>query len=163
MGTPEPSQAPAGGGRARLIFAAGLAALLAVAAIVLVSQSGGSKHTFSAAPERCLDGWNEDATAPSQLGVHQYDAHGYNYVQVLTLSSDGSAPVPESEPTAVCGILFASPNLDAEVSAAGLVQLPGGWQPLSRLQETSRLAEYQAQAQEDYNARLQQDGMIEPL
>jgi hypothetical protein len=163
MEAPEPIQGPAAGGRARLIFAAGLAGLLAVAAIVLVSQSGGSEHTFTAAPQRCLDGWNEDPSAPSQLGVHQYDAHGYNYVQVLTLSSDGSAPVSESEPTAVCTVLFASPTLDAEASAAALVQLQGGWQPLSRLQQTSRLAEYQAQAQEDYNARLQQDGTIEPL
>jgi hypothetical protein len=163
MGTSEPAQDPAGGGRARLVFAAGLAGLLAVTAIVLLSQSGDSKHTFSAAPERCLDGWNDDPSAPANLGVHQYDAHGYNYVQVLTLSSDGSAPVPESEPAAVCAVLFASPTLDAEAAAAALVQLQGGWQPLTRLQGTSRLADYQSQAQEDYNARLQSDGTIDPL
>ena len=149
--------------RSRLIFAGALAGLLVVAAIVLLSQSGGTEHTFSAAPERCLDSWNDDPSAPTKLGVHQYDAHGYNHVEVLTLSSDGSAAVPESESTAVCAVLFASPSLDAEAAAAALVKLQGGWQPLSRLQQTSRLAEYQAQAQEDYNAQLQSDGTIDPL
>jgi hypothetical protein len=149
--------------RSRLIFAGGLAGLLAIAAIVLISSSGGSEHTFTAAPQRCLDGWNDDPSAPAQLGVHQYDAHGYNYVEVLTLSPDGSSPVPESDPAAVCAVLFASPTLDAEASAAALVQVGGGWQPLSRLQQTSRLSEYQSQAQEDYNAELQSDGTIEPL
>jgi hypothetical protein len=71
--------------------------------------------------------------------------------------------VPENEPTAVCAVLFASPTLDAEASAAALVQVERSWQPLSRLQQSSRLAEYQAQAQEDYNAELQSDGTIEPL
>ena len=149
--------------RSRLIFAGALAGLLVVAAIVLLSQSGGTEHTFTAAPQRCLDSWNDDPSAPTKLGIHQYDVHGYNYIEVLTLSSDGSAPVSESEPTAVCAVLFASPTLDAEASAAALVELQGGWQPLSRLQRTSRLAEYQAQAQADYNAKLQDDGTIEPL
>jgi len=149
--------------RSRLIFAGGLAALLVVAAVVLLASSGEEEHTFAAAPQRCLDGWNDDPSAPTNLGVHQYDAHGYNYVEVLTLSSDGSSPVPESEPTAVCSVLFASPSLDAEAAAAALVQLKGAWQPLSTLQQTTRLAEYQAQAQEDYNARLQADGTIDPL
>lgn len=152
-----------GSNRSRLIFAGGLAVLLVVAAIVLIASPGESEHTFTAAPQRCLDGWNDDPSAPANLGVHQYDAHGYNYVEVLTLSSDGSSPVPESEPTAVCAVLFASPTLDAEAAAAALVQLQGGWQPLSRLQQTSRLAEYQSQAQEDYNAQLQSNGTIEPL
>ena len=158
----EPSQqAPS---RGRLAFASVLAAGLVIAiAVVLLASSGESKHTFTAAPERCLEGWNDDPSAPAKLGVHQYDAHGYNYVEVLTLSSDGSAPVSESDPTAVCTILFASPTLDAEASAAALVQVRGSWQPLSRLQQSSRLAEYQAQAQTDYNAELQSDGTIEPL
>jgi hypothetical protein len=158
------TQRPAGGDRSRLIFAGALAGLLAVAAIVLVSQSGGQKHDFVAAPDRCLDAWNDDPKdAPSQLGVHQYNAHGYNFVEVLTLSSDGSAPTAESEPTAICAVLFASTNLDPELAAAALIKLPAGWQPLSTLQQTARLADYQAQAQEDYNAELQQDGTIEPL
>src|SRR5687767_10697455 len=127
MGAPEPSQAAVGEGRARLLFAAGLGGLLAIAVIVLVVLSGGGEdHKFTAAPSRCLDGWNEDETAPSKLGIHQYDAHGYNYVQVLTLSSDGSAPVPESEPTAVCAVLFASNTLDPEAVAAALIRLPAG-------------------------------------
>jgi hypothetical protein len=159
----EPERSPQGGGRARLVFAAVLAGLLIVAAIVLVSQSGGVEHEFVAAPDSCLDGWNEDPSAPSKLGIHQYDAHGYNYVQVLTLSSDGSAPAAESEPTAFCAVLFARTTLDAEASAAALVKLPAGWQPLSALQPSQRLAEYQAQAQEEYNAELQEDGTIEPL
>ena len=149
--------------RSRLIFAGALAGLLVIAAIVLLASSKEEKHTFEAAPQRCLDGWNDDPSAPTNLGVHQYDAHGYNYVEVLTLSSDGSAPAPESEPSAVCAVLFASPTLDAEAAAAALVQIKGGWQPLAGLQQTARLAEYQSQAQEDYNARLQSDGTIEPL
>jgi hypothetical protein len=160
MNQPEGAPAP---DRSRLFFAAGLAGLLAIAAIVLIAQSGSPEHKFTAAPQRCLDGWNDDPAAPANLGVHQYDAHGYNYVQVLTLSPDGSTPTPESEPTSLCAVLFAAPRLDAEAAAAALIKLPRGWQPLTILQQTDRLAEYQTQAQREYNAELQEDGTIDPL
>ena len=65
-------ESPEGGtDRSRLIFAGALAGLLVAAAIVLLSQSGGTEHTFTAAPERCLDSWNDDHSAPTKLGVHQ--------------------------------------------------------------------------------------------
>jgi hypothetical protein len=151
-----------GGGRARLLFAGGLAGLLAIGAIVLIASSGSAKHEFTAAPEQCIDGWNDDSEAVT-LGTHQYDVHGYNRVQVTTLRGNGSAPAPESDPKAICAVLFASPALDAEIAAAVSVQLPEGWRGLDVLQPPERLGEYQAQAQEEYNAELQQDGSIEPL
>jgi hypothetical protein len=155
-------QAEPGGNRARLVFAGVLAAALVVAAIVLIAGSGSPEHEFTAAPERCLDGWNDDSAAVT-LGTHQYDVHGYNRVQVVTLSSDGSAPASDSEPGSICAVLFASPALDAEIAAAVSVQLPEGWRGLDTLQPADRLADYQAQAQREYNAELQQDGTIEPL
>jgi hypothetical protein len=155
-------QTDPGGGRARLIFAGVLAAALVVAAIVLIAGSGTPEHEFTAAPERCLDGWNDDTEAVT-LGTHQYDVHGYNRVEVTTLKSDGSAPAPDSDPKSICAVLFASPALDAEVAAAVSVQLPAGWRGLDTLQPPGRLGEYQARAQEEYNAELQEDGTIESL
>jgi hypothetical protein len=147
--------------RARLVFASVLAGGLVVAvAVVLLSSVGGSEHEFSPAPTGCLDGWNGDEAALT-LGRHQYDAHGYNRVQVLTVSEDGAGPA--SGRGAICAVVFASGTLDAEPSAAAFVQLPRGWTPLSRLQPTERLASYQSEALSGYNAEIGEDGRISSL
>jgi hypothetical protein len=153
-----PSETPS---RARLVFASVLAAGLVVAvAVVVISSLGGDEHEFDPAPAACLDGWNGDQAALT-LGRHQYDAHGYNRVQVLTVSADGAGPA--SGPSAICAVVFASNTLDAEPSAAAFVQLSGRWGPLSRMQPTERLAEYQSEALTGYNAEILVDGRIEPL
>lgn len=133
-----------------------------VAAIVLLNQSPGDEHEFVAPPQRCLDEWNDDEAAVT-LGKHQYDAHSYNRVQVLTLTKDGSTEAPETDPSSLCAVLFASPALDPEVSAAVSVNLPTGWGGLDILQPSDRLAELQRQAQSEYNGELDEDGVIESL
>lgn len=160
---PGSENAPEPISRVRLVAALGLALLLAViVAAVLILAGSSEKHSFEPAPERCVDGWNDDPAAVS-LGLHQYSGHGYYNVQVITLSGDGSRAVPENTPGALCAIAFAASTLDAEVAAAALVQLPKGWSPLSDLQPSERLAELQATAGSDYNATLRDDGTIEAL
>jgi hypothetical protein len=139
------------------VLAAGL--VVAVAAVV-ISSLDGDEHEFDPAPTACLDGWNGDEAALT-LGRHQYDAHGYNRVQVLTVSADGARPT--SGPSTVCAVVFASNTLDAEPSAAAFVQLSSRWSPLSRLQPTERLAAYQSEALTGYNAEILVDGRIEAL
>ncbi|MGH2957001.1 MAG: hypothetical protein ACRDL6_08420 [Solirubrobacterales bacterium] len=133
--------------------------MIAVAVVVL-SSLGGEEHEFSPAPTACLDGWNGDERALA-LGRHQYDAHGYNRVQVHTLSPDGAGPA--SGPSAICAVVFPSGALDPEPSAAAFVQLSGRWSPLIRLQPTERLAAYQSEAVSGYNAEIGEDGRITPL
>jgi hypothetical protein len=146
----------------RLLLAGFLALALTVGVAIVVLTTEEAEHEFTPAPESCIDGWNRDPEAPSTLGVHQYDAHGYNRVQVLTLSRDGSAPVAPGNPGAVCAVLFASNTLDPEAAAAAFVRR-SEWTPLSTLQPTDELAKYQAQAQREYNAELQSDGTIDSL
>jgi hypothetical protein len=154
--TPQPAPS-----RGRLVFASVLAAgLVGAVAVVLISSLGGAEHEFSPAPRTCLDGWNEDQAA-LPLGQHQYEVHGYNRVQVLTVSADGASPA--SGPDATCAVVFASGTLDAEPSAAAFVRLSGRWSPLSRLQPTERLADYQSDALTGYNAEIREDGRIEAL
>jgi hypothetical protein len=143
------------------VFASILAVGLVIAvAVFALSSVDGARHEFSPAPPACLDGWNGDQAAVT-LGQHQYDAHGYNRVQVLTVSPDGAAPA--SDPAAICAVVFASGTLDAEPSAAAFVQRPSGWTPLSTVQPSERLADYQREAQSGYNAEVGPEGRIEPL
>jgi hypothetical protein len=87
--------------------------------------------------------------------------HGYNRVQVLTVSADGGAPA--DGPDAICAVVFASGTLDPEASAAAFVQTSGAWTPLSTLQPNERLASYQSEALSGYNAEVGEDGRIESL
>jgi hypothetical protein len=161
----EPQSPPPGDARARLLFAGGTLAVLAivVAAVLVLSSGGGDDHEFTAAPQDCVDAWNEDVSAQS-LGRHQFDFHHYSEVQVLTLDGKTKDEAPEGSPGALCAVAFASSSLDAELAAAALIRRSGTWYALSDLEtDPNRLAELQSNAKSAYNAELTEDGKIEPL
>jgi hypothetical protein len=149
----------------RLRLATALAAavvLAAVAGVILLLGGEGQKHSFEPAPDTCVTAWNEDPAAVS-LGRHQFSGHGYGKVQVLGLAPE-SIDVPKPVPTGdSCAVVFASDSLDVELGAAASVRLRGNWQPLNVFVAADRLAALQAQAEADYNAELDGDGIIDPL
>jgi hypothetical protein len=156
------------GSRARLVFAGTLAVVLGAAvAGVLILGGGDEGRSFAAAPERCVQEWNGDPEAVS-LGRHQADAppsgHGYLRVQVTTLDPVGGDELEETDPGAVCALIFASPTLSPEAASAVLVRVDEVWQPLGGLEpQLDLLAALQQEAQTAYNARLEADGTILPL
>jgi hypothetical protein len=146
-------------------MAVALAAAVVLAAIVgVVVALGGSggEHRFTEPPQRCLKAWNDDPAAV-RLGRHQYTAHLYANVEVLTLSSDYAEPVSAEEPGAACAVIFAAEGLDPEVSAAASVHVAGIWESLSLYREPEELASLQSEAQGAYNAHLGADGIISSL
>ena len=163
------SAGPGGSGsRARLVFAGGLAAVLAIVIATMLILGAGDEddREFAAAPERCIDQWNGDPDAIS-LGQHQADAppsgHGYLHVQVTALSPDGARELPADDPGSMCALIFAAPALSEEPGSAVQVWMNGGWHTLFGVQPEERLAELQVEAQSAYNARLEPDGTITPL
>ena len=149
----------------RLRLATALAAgvvLVGIVVTVLLLSGSGAEHTYETAPQRCLNSWNGSQGA-TRLGQHQFIAHQYEDVQVLTLSADYAETVSEDEPDAVCAVVFASASLDAELSAAAAVRVDGIWESLSRYRQPEDLATLQSEAQRGYNGALQEDGTIVPL
>ena len=150
-------------GRGRLLFAGVLAAALLVAlVIVVVLGDSEEEREFSAAPPQCIDDWNDDEAAIA-FGRHQSGSHGYYEVQVLTLSSDGSAEVSPAAEGANCAVVFAATALDPEPVSAAQIQKRGAWIPLLQLAEPDRLADLQLEAQSAYNAQIGPDGRITAL
>jgi hypothetical protein len=156
------------GSVARLVFAGGLAAILAivVAATLILGTGDEGGREFAAAPNRCIDQWNSDPDAVS-LGQHQFDApptgHGYLDVQVTTLSADGAREVAADDPGSICALVFAAPALDPEVGSAVQVWMNRGWHTLFGVQSEDRIAAMQIEAQSAYNAQLGPDGTITAL
>jgi hypothetical protein len=150
--------------QSRVLFVAGLAAVLAALIVAVVALSGGEDRSFAEAPPDCVSAWNDNVAAVT-LGRHQSSIHGYIDVEVLMLRADGSIPAAaESGPgPAHCAVVFAAGTLDPEVSAAAQVQLSGSWRALSDSASTERLAELQARASSAHNAQITPEGTVEPL
>jgi hypothetical protein len=154
--------APSEGSRARLIFAAGAAALLVAAVAVVAIGSSGSSSTDTdvpAAPAECVRAWNDDPVALN-AGRHNSVSHAYLEVQVTRLAADGSEPADPED--GLCAAVFARTTLDPEPVAAAMVRARGEWVPLSSQEGVSpeRLAELQADAFDLANANLEADGAI---
>jgi hypothetical protein len=154
--------APSEGSRARLIFAAGAAAILAAAVAVVAIGSSGSSSTdtdIPAAPAECVRDWNEDPVALN-TGRHNSVSHAYLEVRVTRLEADGSEPAAPED--GLCAVVFARTSLDPEPVAAAMLRRRGEWVPLSSQEGVSseRLAALQADAFDLANADLQADGTI---
>lgn len=158
-GARPPSPSP----RARLIYACTAFLALGVLVAGVLALSGGSEGAGAAeAPGECLERWNSDRSARS-FGRHNALAHGYSHAQVLTLTSDGSAPISAGDPDASCAVIFASTSLDPERVVAGQIYLQARWQPLNGLLDVERLAALQSEAVAAANTALTQTGELEPL
>ncbi len=150
--------------QSRVLFVAGLAAVLAALIVAVVALSGGEDRSFAEAPPDCVSAWNDNVAAVT-LGRHQSSIHGYIDVEVLMLRADGSIPAEaESGPgPAHCAVVFAAGTLDPEVSAAAQIRRAGSWRALSDGASTERLTELQARASSEHNGQITPEGIIDPL
>lgn len=148
--------------RARALIAIGALVALVVLVVVVLLGSGEGEREFAAAPDECVERWNqsEDALA---TGRHNSGSHGYFQVQVAYATEDGSAVSPDPVEDGGCIVIFAASQLDPEPVAAAEINAGRSWAPLSATAETSRLAELQSQALGEHNAELGQDGAVTAL
>ena len=147
----------------RLAFAGGLALVMAVLIVVLLSVSG-SKSTSASPPDpECLANWNNDVGAV-YVGQHLATAHRYSRVEVLRLADDGGELGPGQ--TGRCAVAFAAPGLDPEPQAAAQIYDKGRvWRAVSSLPAGTpeRRAALQREASEKANATISADGKLAPL
>ena len=65
---------------------------------------------------------NEDDEAMVAFGLHQFNGHGYERVEVLRVTQDGK---PTDSESGICAVVFAARNLDPEPGARAQVQVDG--------------------------------------
>ena len=135
-----------------------LTAGLAVAVLVVVLAGGGGASEGGDADARCLDAWNGDQTAVG-YGVHQFNGHGYDRVQVLRVDDTGA---PTESEDGLCAVVFAAGQLDPEPGARAQVQLDGAWTGFEELSNADNrtIGELQSDAVAEANASLTTDGRL---
>jgi hypothetical protein len=146
-------------GRGRRNAAIALAFALAAAAIAGCGGSG--QGSAKPAPDRCVDGWNEDSTALS-FGRHVYNTHESHRAEVALLEAEGGNPnVPAGR---ICAVVFAVPESDIEYGAVGLVVTDLGWASMQELarDDQATLDRIQGEASSATNATLFPDGQLDP-
>jgi hypothetical protein len=149
--------------RGRLAFAAVAAAVL-VGVVVAVAVSGSSGDDAPA--DECLSEWNDDPVALSD-GVHAYEAHGYRATLLTRVDPQGDV-VDEAEfegppsPEQRCAVVFASPQVDAELDFGVRVHDDGRWAGLSLVDRipTDRIEGMQRDATATANVTLLPDGRL---
>ena len=148
--------------RGRALIAIGALAALGILIAVVLLATSESEHELAAAPQECLDRWNNDEQAVA-TGVHNAVSHGYTRVQVAYSSADAKKLSEERIPGGGCAIVFAASQLDPEPIAAAKIYLEGAWVPLSTVADPARLSELQSEAVSAASAALTQDGRVSPL
>jgi hypothetical protein len=149
--------------RGRLLLAGGLAGTLLLVSAAVLLLGGDDEREFEPASAECIAAWNDQPRAVS-LGRHQLVDHGYYYVEVTTLSTDGSAELAAGDPAGACAMVFAASTFARErASVAMLHKGAAGWIPLTRFQPPDRLEALQDEAQSTYNGHLEDDGTISAL
>lgn len=145
--------------RTRLIVAGVLAAALVGAIAAVVLSRGEDGIEVEPAEAECVSAWNADDSI-IRLGVHQFNGHGYDRVQVLRLAANGEKPTPPEQ--GECAVVFAAAGLDPELGAAAQILEGGRWHALSDSPdlEPSRLRDLQSTAVGGANARLEDDGTL---
>lgn len=151
-----------GTSRTRALIAIGALTAFGVLITVIVLAGGSDEREAAAAPEECLNSWNDDRDAVS-TGVHNFGSHGYASVQAAYASEDGSEVAASPVEGGGCVVVFAAQALDPEPAAAAEINLSGEWVPLSQSADAETLAQLQAGAVADANARLSDDGRLSPL
>ena len=155
------SGADAGAKRTRILVASVLTAGLVVAVLVVVlAGTGGDDGDVAEADSECVEDWNDDE-AMVAFGLHQFNGHGYERVEVLRVT-------PDAEPTdgegGLCAVVFAARNLDPEPGARAQVLLDGKWAGVESLGNVGdrEIAQLQSDAFARVNASLDTDGQLVP-
>jgi hypothetical protein len=149
--------------RARIAMAAGAAVILvAIVVVVAVTYDGGTKRAPNPPDPRCIDAWNDDATARA-YGRHNFSYHLYKGALVTFLDADANE-VGAGE-GGFCAVIFPAKVLDAEPFAAGQILRGKRWSPISSLDrvQLTRVAELQVLAAGTPNTTLDVQGMLTPL
>lgn len=146
--------------RTRLIVAAVLAVGLVAAVLVVVLAGSGGETETEEADAQCVEDWNNDE-AMVAFGLHQFNGHGYERVEVLRVTQDGK---PTDSESGICAVVFAARNLDPEPGARAQVQVDGKWTGIESLGnvDDQEIAGLQADAFSRVNASLSTDGRITP-
>jgi hypothetical protein len=146
--------------RSRLIVIAVFAVGLVAAVLVVVLAGGGSESTAEAADSECVEDWNDDE-AMVAFGLHQFNGHGYERVQVLRVTQEAK---PTDSEDGICAVVFAAQNLDPEPGARAQVLVDGKWTGVESLGnvDEQEIAQLQSDAFSRVNASLSTDGRLTP-
>ena len=146
--------------RARLIVAAVLAFGLIAAVLIVVLAGGDGEATTEEADSECVEAWNDDESMVA-FGLHQFNGHGYERVEVLRVT--GEAKPTDSE-SGSCAVVFAARNLDPEPGSRAQVQVDDKWTGIESLGnvDDQEIAQLQADAFGRVNASLATDGRLVP-
>jgi hypothetical protein len=145
--------------RTRLLVAIVLTAGLAIAVLVVVlAGAGGSETDAAEADPECIDDWNDDE-AMVAYGLHQFNGHGYERVEVLRVTPDAKPTTGEG---GICAVVFAAQNLDPEPGARAQILQDGRWTGIESLGnvDDQEIAQLQADAFSRVNASLAGDGTL---
>lgn len=147
--------------RTRIFVAAVLGAGLIVAVLVVVlAGAGGGEDGGTAADAECVERWNEDE-AMVAFGLHQFNGHGYERVEVLRVTGDGE---PTDSENGICAVVFAARALDPEPGARAQVLVDDKWTGLESLGnvDEEEIAKLQADAFAGVNASISAEGSLVP-
>lgn len=147
--------------RTRLFVAIVLAVGLVVAVgVVVLAGAGGDGSDPVAADPDCVDSWNDDE-AMVAFGLHQFNGHGYERVEVLRVTNDGA---PTEGDGGLCAVVFAARALDPEPGARAQVLVDDKWTGLESLGnvDEQEIAKLQADAFSGVNASLTTEGRLAP-
>jgi hypothetical protein len=145
--------------RTRLFVAIVLTVGLVIAVLVVVlAGAGGGGTDAPEADADCIEAWNEDE-ARVAFGLHQFNGHGYERVEVLRVTPDAK---PATGDGGICAVVFAARNLDPEPGARAQVLVDDKWTGIESLGnvDDQEIAQLQADAFARVNASLATDGTL---
>lgn len=153
--------APGAPDRRRIVLALGALALFGAVVAVVAVTAGGSDEgpAASAAPQECLDAWNNDRDAVA-FAQHNSIFHNYTSAQVGYLTPAADASISSDPDAGECTVVFARNQLDPEPFAAGQILEDGAWRPLAQVVEVNTVARLQSEAFDGANAEPTSDGKI---
>jgi hypothetical protein len=146
--------------RSRLIVAIVLTVGLAAAVLVVILAGGGGGSEAEAADSECVEAWNDDESMVA-FGLHQFNGHGYERVEVLRVTQQGE---PTESADGLCAVVFAAQNLDPEPGARAQVLVDGKWTGIESLGNVDEreIAQLQSEAFAQVNASVAADGRLAP-
>lgn len=146
--------------RSRVVVAIVLGCGLLAAVLIVILAGGGGESEAAAADPECVEQWNDDEAIVA-YGIHQFNGHGYERVQVLRITREAK---PTDSESGLCAVVFAAQNLDPEPGARAQVLLDGKWTGIENLGnvDEQEIARLQTDAFGEVNASLTTDGRIAP-
>ena len=135
----------------------------AVVLVVLVARGGsGSEVEAFAAPEDCIQAWNDDEDAKA-FARHNFGFHQYTKAEVGYMPAAAGETVVEDRSAGECTVIFARTTLDPEIGYAGQILVKEDWTPLDQILQSADLARLQKDALPGANAKPNRQGDLAEL